>query len=64
MIDVTRFTVPELVKLKELTDSSRSALHTLCSSRKTCTGCQWNTLCIYYRDLWLMAHKELKRRCF
>lgn len=44
MIDVTRFTVPELVKLKELTDSSRSALHTLCSSRKTCTGCQWNTL--------------------
>ena len=62
MIDVTRFTEPELVKLKELTDNSRSALHRFCSSRKVCAGCQWRNLCIYYRDLWLIAHKELERR--
>lgn len=62
MLDVTRFTEPELIKLKELTDTSRAALHTLCASRKTCSGCQWPNLCIYYRDLWLISHKELKRR--
>ena len=62
MIDVTHFTEPELVKLKELTDNSRSALHRLCSCPKVCIGHQWRNLCIYYRDLWLIADKELKRR--
>lgn len=62
MIDVTRFTEPELVKLKEFTGDSRFALHTLCTSRKVCAGCQWRNLCIYYRDLWLITNKELKRR--
>ncbi len=62
MVDVMRFSDAELVKLKELTDKSRSALHIFCESRKTCAGCRWSKLCVYYRDLWLIAHKELKRR--
>lgn len=62
MVDVTRFTEPELVKLKELTEKSHSDLQSLCSTRKVCTGCQWRNLCTYYCSLWSIAHKELKRR--
>ena len=64
MIDVTHFTEPELLKLKELTEYSRTALFNLCTRNKKCTGCQWRNLCNYYRDIIIVADKELKRRAY
>lgn len=62
MIETIHFTDSELLKLKELTEYSRARLHRLCAGRDTCTGCEYNHLCIYYRDLFIISKKELKRR--
>lgn len=62
MIEVTKFTDAELLKLKELTEYSRACLHKHCAARKHCDGCEYQHLCIYYRDTYIIARKELKRR--
>lgn len=64
MFEPSKFTDAELLKLKQLTEYSRARLHRSCTKREHCDGCPNNHLCIYYRDLLIIANKEIKRRSF
>lgn len=64
MIDPTLFADVELLKLKQLAEYFRDVLHRDCSNREHCDGCPNKHLCIYYRDLFIIVSKEIKRRSF